>query len=164
MFKGMTMVAVAAAILGPILGQPTAATAAPQGMSPVAGQVSPQAVEEVDTAVAGTPPAFSANECTNNNVTKVCFEPHGDKVWVLDLASDGNAASGLWENYLWNGGAWQLYRQGMCMNKLSYGHWGVCNKDFYEDSTNPNAYGSKGSGLRIYACALCDPAWIRNNA
>ncbi len=122
---------------------------------------------EINDAVAGTPPAFDPNtDCSSGEGTYVCFQKDGDKIWVEDTAADGVSADGRWENYLWDGSNWTLYRQGACLNKLSYGHWGYCDKDFYED-TSTNHYGSKGSGIRLYPCgAICDAdyQWIRNNA
>jgi hypothetical protein len=128
---------------------------------------------EEDTAVAGTPPSFDPNDCiglevSGHIVMGTCFQPYGDKIWVEDTYGDGYAAVASWVNYLRDAsGNWDSYRSGSCTNSLTAGHWGVCNKDFYEDSTSPNAAGGQGSGIRLYPCTsnVCttDYAWIRNN-
>lgn len=116
---------------------------------------------ESDTAVAGTPPnglAFNDSYCSDgydlagNWVSTACFEPYGDKIWVYDARSDGHAADGYWMNWLVDGttGKWTAYRDGDCWNSLTAGHWGYCNKDFYENSSL-NYYNGYGSGIRIYA-------------
>ncbi|MEU2427481.1 hypothetical protein ABZ619_41960 [Streptomyces sp. NPDC007851] len=121
-------------------------------------------------AVAGTPGAgaFGSDDCISITGGEACFQKYGDVMWVKDTLSDGYPANGDYENYLWNGSSWQLYRFGDCVNHLTAGHWGYCNKDFYEDSTYPNAYGSKGSGIRLFVCGngSCpdDYKWIRNDA
>ncbi|EID52706.1 hypothetical protein [Saccharomonospora xinjiangensis] len=103
-----------------------------------AGQESPAAGEdrvsvnayELDLAVAGTPPS-SGLVCKSVTGAYACFEHYGDKWWVKDTATDGASAVVIWDNYR-NG---SLYRQGECQNRLGSGQWGVCNKNYYEDST-----------------------------
>lgn len=100
---------------------------------------------EWDIAKKGTrPPGL---ECESLHLgpgrrTQTCFEPHGDKIWVLDDYPDGKSATGAWNNYL-NG---SLYRRGACVNKLGDGEWGVCNKNFYEPG------GGLVSEIDLYAC------------
>lgn len=144
----------------------TAAPAHPGGRDAAGNSVSTAATWETDTAVAGTPP--SGLPCKSTTGVTVCFEANGDILWVKDTVSDGYAAIASWENYLRDtSGNWQFYRHGECDNKLSAGHWGYCNKDFYED-TSLNEYGGHGSGLRLYPCtsSVCstDYLWVRNNA
>ncbi len=107
--------------------------------------------QEVDTAVAGTPPTFSSAVCNTYTGAKVCFDKTGDDIWVLDTLSDGHAARADWGNYLWDGDSWQEYRWGDCTSSLKAGNWGVCRKDFYEN-TSMNAFGSRGSYVGINAC------------
>lgn len=116
---------------------------------------------EVDIAVVngGYPPWNAV--CISEAVGQTCFEKYGDKIWVA--SGNGSLVMAYWSNWLWNGSSWQLYREGFCQTKSV--QFGVCNKDFYEDSTYPNAYGSRGSGIRLSLCAgVCTPEiWIRND-
>ncbi|MFB7496620.1 hypothetical protein ACFC09_18360 [Streptomyces sp. NPDC056161] len=121
-----------------------AAQAVPQ--SPVGAQVHPY---EWDTAEAGSPPSGMA--CVDLTGSTACFQKYGDKWWVKDTDPDGHSATASWKNTLWNGSAWILYRQGSCVNKLGAGKWGVCNKDYYEQSSK-NYYGYPGSSLAWQAC------------
>ena len=108
---------------------------------------------ESDTAVAGTP-NFSAHpaSCVTYAGSEACFQPNGDYIWVKDIASDGHQAYGDWANDLRDvDGLWWGYRDGRCTNSLGYGHWGYCSKDFYENSTDPNAFGGQGSRISIWA-------------
>ncbi|MFF9607875.1 hypothetical protein ACF1GY_37465 [Streptomyces sp. NPDC014684] len=96
-----------------------------------------------------------------------CFEKYGDKIWIKATASRSDILA-MWENYLRDSsGSWGdfPYREGSCENHLGSGRWGYCNKDFYEDSTDPNARGGQGSGIRLWACAAqcAGYVWIRNN-
>lgn len=86
------------------------------------------AAYEVDRAVKGTPPADVS--CIEVTGAIACFQQYGDKWWVKDTAADGASAVAVWNNYR-NG---SLYRQGQCENRLGAGTWGVCNKNYYEDS------------------------------
>ncbi|EHR60685.1 hypothetical protein [Saccharomonospora cyanea] len=122
----MLLPAVAALLLALM---PATASAAQE--SPAAGGEGVSVAEyELDIAVAGTPPS-SGLTCREITGARVCFEHYGDKWWVRDTAADGASAVVLWDNYR-NG---SLYRQGECQNRLGSGTWGVCNKNYYEDST-----------------------------
>ena len=115
-------------------------------------------------AVAGSPGGIYDSDCITATGGIACFQRYGDKIWVKHTGS--NLAAATYENYLWDGNSWELYRWGHCWNTLAVGEWGYCNKDFYEDQTNPNAYGDKGSGIRLYVClSTCSSSyvWIRNN-
>jgi hypothetical protein len=151
--------------LGMVCGVATLALA---GLAAPANASAAAPAYDLDIAVAGSPPAFDVGDCESNTEVLVCFQKYGDKIWVLDLDSDGHSAEGYWENYLWDGSDWVFYRNGYCDDHLTTTQWGYCNKDIYEDSTNPNAYGGKGSGIRLYACGLdncgTENVWIRNNA
>ncbi len=119
------------------------------------------------SATAGTPPQLDSAQCHEIDASVACFEPSGDKIWVLDHKADGKAAAGYWENYLRDSaGDWIIYRNGQCTNHLTAGNWGYCNYDFYED-TSSNADGGKGSGIRVYPCTETGPitsyTWVRNN-
>ncbi|MEV4658637.1 hypothetical protein [Micromonospora sp. NPDC049301] len=86
---------------------------------------------ETNYAVRGTPPSSGLSCRPVSGVLQACFEAYGDKWW---LRRDSSAYSGVgieWENYR-NG---SLYRNGECVSYLPVGTWGVCNKDYYEDST-----------------------------
>lgn len=133
----------AMATTGTTATAPQSARAAATGAQP----------EENDTAKAGTP-NFSAHPatCTTWDDTEACFQPYGDFIWVKDLVADGHSAYGEWVNNLRDGyGLWYGYRSGTCTNNLGYGKWGVCSKDFYENSTDPNAYGGQGSEIGIWS-------------
>lgn len=107
---------------------------------------------EWDTAVAGTPPATFSGGCVTMTGAKSCYETYGDKWWVLDTAADGHSATASWENYLKNDlDGWDPWRHGSCVNKLGKDHWGVCNKNYYENDDR-NEYGSKGSILDWQSC------------
>ncbi|MGW1958359.1 hypothetical protein ACWCPI_37370 [Streptomyces sp. NPDC001920] len=121
------------------------------------------AASEIDYAVAGSPP--SDRICTSAQGSTGCFRKYGDQWWVLDTDSP-YAAIVNWENQLWDGASWRSYRNGNCENLLGEGNWGVCNKDYYENSSL-NAYGSYGSRLRWRACGVfgCSSwtSWTLNN-
>jgi hypothetical protein len=153
---------VAAASIVALASPAVASTPAPPAASMPAAVVSGD--DGVAIAVAGTPGGIYDSDCMTVTGGIACFQRYGDKVWVKHTGSTAAAAS--YENYLWDGGAWSLYRWGYCYNSLAAGKWGYCNKDFYEDQTNPNAYGSKGSGVRLYVClSSCSAGyvWVRNN-
>ncbi|OXM45470.1 hypothetical protein CFP75_30920 [Amycolatopsis alba DSM 44262] len=67
------------------------------------------------------------------------------------LVAQSTGVYARWSNWLWDGSSWRQYRQGEC-SISTQNTWGHCNKDFYEDSTNPNAFGGKGSGIRLSLC------------
>jgi hypothetical protein len=63
--------------------------------------------------------------CIQTDYSGVCYEPYGDKIFVLDLSSaDHNSAVARW---LTDYGRW-----GTCRNARGAGQWVVCNKDFKE--------------------------------
>ncbi|MEV5084528.1 hypothetical protein AB0K74_39105 [Streptomyces sp. NPDC056159] len=77
-----------------------------------------------------------------------CFRKYGDQFWVRNWDSPKVSLEVRWQNELWDGQRWQLYRLGTCSAyQLNTGQWGVCNKDFYEN-TSTNAYKSQGSRVR----------------
>ncbi|HEX6345157.1 hypothetical protein [Umezawaea sp.] len=87
---------------------------------------------EIDDGVLGTPPSDEVLQCdVPRPAVYVCFEPSGDRWWVLDSDSDGKSAIVDWENF--RGGS--LYRNGRCVNSHGSGTWASCNKNYYEDST-----------------------------
>jgi hypothetical protein len=111
------------------------------------------ALDAPDDAVPGTPP--SGMECPWTEGVRGCFKKYGDQWWVRDTGTDVTAyAAILWENHLKDAsGSWGLYRSGECDNGLGDGQWGVCNKDYYEDSSR-NAWGGYGSRLRWRSCGV----------
>jgi len=132
---------------------------------------------ETDYAVDGSIPDGLPNvdDCYDGVVegyvaVRVCLEKHGDELWVRDMAADGHSVELFWKNYLKDAsGNWGLYRQGRCVDRLgSAADWTYCEKDFYENQTNPNAHGGKGSGLRLHPCVVdrgCaqEYRWVVNN-
>lgn len=98
----------------------------------------------------------------------VCFQPYGD-VWMVSTSpTDSGRISVQWENRLRNAsGAWVTYRTGQCINDLGRDQIGVCNKDYYENSSY-NALGGYGSMIRYKACTsvACTNflPWQYNNA
>jgi hypothetical protein len=107
---------------------------------------------EWDTAVAGTPPEEGFHgDCVTMPGAKACFERHGDRWWVLDTVGDGHSATASWKNWLLDGSSSVLWRNGSCVNKLGKDHWGVCNKEYWEDRSL-NVLGSTGSSLEWQAC------------
>lgn len=123
--------AIAALVLGvffPATASATVSATASSAPADVATGVSAAVETELDRAVAGDPP--SGLECVSTTGARACFEKQGDKWWVLDTAADSASADAVWQNYR-NG---SLHRQGICRNSLGNGKWGVCNKNYYEDS------------------------------
>ncbi|WP_203692613.1 hypothetical protein [Catellatospora coxensis] len=95
-----------------------------------------------------------------------CFKKTGDQLWVRGTPSSGTVEL-QWQNELYvGGGSWSLYRQGYCASGHG-GLWAVCNKDFYENSTE-HLYGWSGSRIRWRACTLTTcgewATWARNDA
>ncbi|MFE6870212.1 hypothetical protein ACFVFS_27120 [Kitasatospora sp. NPDC057692] len=150
--------AVVAALMLVCLAAPASSAAARSG-PPAAAAV---AATEYNQAVLGGP-VHSTGPCAESAAGEACFQMYGDQVY---LVANTAGAYARWSNYLWNGSSWQLYRQGECSISV-VGTWGHCNKDFYEDSTSPNAYGSQGSGIRVAICTAsgnCSAeTWTRNN-
>lgn len=103
-----------------------------------------------------------------NDASEACFQKYGDVIWVYDRVDDIFISQAHWSLWLRNGqGEWTFHKWGRCKVPPQYVRvWVRCDRDFYEDSTYPNAKGGQGAGIRLYA--LDDnwfgPAWIRNNA
>jgi hypothetical protein len=57
---------------------------------------------------------------------EACYKPYGDYFYVKDTKSDGYAAVAQWHTLGFEG------RTGSCVNKLTAGDWGVCNKNLPE--------------------------------
>lgn len=108
---------------------------------------------EWNTASAGSPP--SGMTCVSMTGAKACFEKYGDKWWVEDTSADGHSATASWQNWLNTSDRYYEYRTGSCVNKLGAGHWGVCNKDYYEDTS------SRRSLMKWQACVYdsADGTW-----
>jgi hypothetical protein len=117
-------------------------------------------VIESDSANRETNPPVSMDVCMSGtkdgaefNTALGCFKKHGDKIYVKDKAADGFSVYVKWQNQLRNSdGNWRLYREGRCTSTLGWDKWGVCDKNFYEHSTSPNAKGGQGSRVRIKTC------------
>ncbi|MEU8125477.1 hypothetical protein AB0C21_42770 [Spirillospora sp. NPDC049024] len=111
--------------------------------------------------------ARAGTECVTYSFAKACFQKYGDKIWLYNGgATSDDIAAVRWSNFLrTRSGSWKYYRQGHYLNSYPR-KWLDDNRDFYEDQT-VNAYGGKGSGIRLYACASgkgCSRyIWIRNN-
>jgi hypothetical protein len=136
------------AAAAPAAGARSSAASTPAG-APMASPAAASS-EEVDTATAGSPDFGSHSACSATEAAEGCFVTYGDHLWVRDAAPDGLVASVYWENRLWNGSSWILWRNGRCENHLGSGKWGGCNKDFYENGTNPNGIGGKGSEVCVW--------------
>lgn len=121
---------------------------------------------------AGSPPEVA--DCNNSPgpfpgsppSAQACFRPYGDQIWVYDFDTP-YAAIGEWQNQLYYGGTWNHYRSGDCQSLQGEGQWGLCNYDFYEDSTT-HKYGDQGSRVRFRACgpwgcSSWSPWWRNNN-
>jgi len=114
-------------ILTLLLTASAASGASPAESHPSSGPTA-AAAPEFNRAVAGFPP--NTLPCIDTPGAKACYNNNDDSWWVLDTARDGASAEARWENER-NGG---LYRSGICRNSLGYDKWGVCNKNYYEDS------------------------------
>lgn len=99
----------------------------------------PTVTYEWNTAVWGDPP--SGLSCSVITGAAACYQRYGDKIWVKDTAKDGWSAVGAWRDYYNTGSQDVLHREGACVNKLGYGQWGVCDKNFPE-----------GTDLLLKAC------------
>ena len=118
---------------------------------------------EFDQSSTGSAP--SDRICVSYATASACFKKYGDQIWVRDTEwSEHPQAIGEWENWLFDGSQWNLYRKGYCY-RLYETDWGVCNKDFYEDTTT-NYFGGQGSRIYWRACSFdgCS-AWtnVRND-
>ncbi|SNS81035.1 hypothetical protein [Actinomadura mexicana] len=111
--------------------------------------------------------AAAGTECVTQSFATACFQKHGDKFSLYNGSfRDGDVASLNWSNYLrTRSGSWKYYRKGRFANPFIQ-NWRGDNRDLYEDQS-VNAYGGKGSGIRLYACASgkgCSRyIWIRNS-
>ncbi|WP_229399818.1 hypothetical protein [Micromonospora okii] len=163
----MALAAVPALVLASLAAPSPAAsasvTASPQA-SVVDGTVGAAATEYNDAVGGG--PIYSVYGCTENSYGEACFQKYGDGIYLVKNTS--GAVYARWSNWLWNGSAWQQYRNGECWLSNLTNTWSHCNKDFYEDSTSPNAYGSQGSGIRLSLCSsggTCSTeTWTRNDS
>ncbi|GAA3829250.1 MULTISPECIES: hypothetical protein [Amycolatopsis] len=88
--------------------------------------------------------------CVTDTGVEGCYQPYGDLFYVRDTKANGQAAEVRWYNNL-NGAP---YRQGTCRNNLGSGHWGVCDKDFREDSTIRFGVDGVGNDARLYSPTL----------
>ncbi|PKW05585.1 hypothetical protein SAMN05428944_7389 [Streptomyces sp. 1222.5] len=68
---------------------------------------------------------------TGNGPAMISFNSDGDFWYLIDTKADGKSAAVKWYNYR-NG---QLYRNGTCIQSHGAGTSGICNNDYYEDST-----------------------------
>ncbi|MET7376423.1 endonuclease/exonuclease/phosphatase family protein [Micromonospora arida] len=93
------------------------------------GQAAPRNQNEVNTAVAGTPPG--GLPCVSNTYVTVCWENSGDRIWVRDDEADGKRAVAEW---FAGANRTDYWRNGICNNSLGSGVWGQCNKDMVEGS------------------------------
>ncbi|MEV4624775.1 hypothetical protein AB0J90_00595 [Micromonospora sp. NPDC049523] len=131
----------------------------------VGGAIAPTAASaaayEANYAVSAS---YIQGDCIGTQELDGCFKKYGDQ-WGSQSWSSGTTRL-EWQNQLWNGSRWVLYREGVCINNLGLGEPGVCNKDYYEDSSL-NAYGSYGSRVRMSLCnTTCSgwSSWLYNNA
>lgn len=111
------------------------------------------------TAAAGT-------ECVTYSFAKACFRKHGDRILLYNGGSTSDDVAVVkWRNYLrTRSGSWKYYRKGHGVNTYprQTRYWP---HNFYEDQS-VNAYGGRGSGIRLVACANghCSRyIWIRNS-
>ncbi|WP_406416551.1 hypothetical protein OH809_38505 [Streptomyces sp. NBC_00873] len=97
-----------------------------------------------------------------------CFQKYGDVLQVYTAQTDTVMRMSVqWRNEIKKkDGGWELYRYGECFNDLGTRTFGVCNKDFYENSTVHNGY--QGSRISIKHCikGTCEPwsVWALNDA
>jgi hypothetical protein len=69
------------------------------------------------------PPASAV--CAQTTGTRVCYEEGGDYWWVRDTKADKSFSTAEWT-------ATDYSRYGECQNRLGYGTWARCNKDYKE--------------------------------
>jgi hypothetical protein len=143
---GLFAAALAAAVVAAAPTGASASTAAAGPASVTAVALAPAvSAYEWNTAASWSAPSLPDSDCITMTGAKACFEPHGDYLWVEDTKADGHSATATWNNYIYTGSSWELWRQGSCVNKLGAGTWGLCNKDFDE-------YSEDGSYIDLYAC------------
>ncbi|MGW4466166.1 hypothetical protein [Micromonospora sp. NPDC004704] len=117
---------------------------------------------ETDYVVPTTTPIVGP--CLVIQEAEGCFKEYGDQ-WSIRSWTSGTVRV-EWQNQLWDGSQWVLYRIGGCISNLGYGQSGVCNKDYYESSSR-NYFGSYGSRIRWSTCApTCSGwgTWVNNNS
>ncbi|MFI5924760.1 hypothetical protein ACIA3K_02140 [Micromonospora sp. NPDC051543] len=131
------------------LGLVSAIAAAP---AQAARSAPPDPADEWNYATPGSPPSdlICATHKQGNVNAKGCLRLYGDQWWSVNVRGEDMYL--VWKNTLWNGASWVLYREGTCFNDLGAGSWGVCNKDYYENSS-VNAFGYKGSELIFQVCS-----------
>ncbi|MGW2260400.1 hypothetical protein ACWCXE_21670 [Streptomyces sp. NPDC001780] len=79
-----------------------------------------------------------------------CFEQYGDVIRVWSRNYTDGSPRAYWANELKDSnGVWKLYREGVCYGDYARNSWVSCNKDFYENTTSPNALGGKGSRIKL---------------
>ncbi|AXI78291.1 hypothetical protein [Peterkaempfera bronchialis] len=140
---------IAAAAFGAVLLVPA--------LTSTASAATPTPRNTVIPRPAAVSPALSADSvCASVTGARVCFVKYGDKFTVEDTSADGYSAVAVWNNYLWDGSAWVLYRAGACVNSNGNGTVATCNYDFYENTTT-NPYGAKGSQIVFQACTYDSP-------
>ncbi|MEV5148186.1 hypothetical protein AB0L14_28285 [Streptomyces sp. NPDC052727] len=142
-------------VVGTVSLVPTLASGASANSSP-AGVSTPSAVTAPRSATGPATSPAADQVCATASGAEGCFVKYGDKFTVADTKSDGYSAAVSWDNYLWDGSHWRLYRSGGCYNSAGAGTTGFCNYDFYEN-TSTNAYGAKGSKLVFQACTYNSP-------
>ncbi|BCJ70301.1 hypothetical protein [Polymorphospora rubra] len=124
-----------------------------------ASGVAQAASYETDYAITGSSAQCTYDTQYPGGLGSVCFQKYGD-VWMVtrSVLETGNT-SVQWANQLLNAsGSWATYREGQCINALGHSTFGVCNKDYYENSSR-NALGGYGSRLRFRACSTTCSAW-----
>lgn len=91
--------------------------------------------------------------CSQAKGAYVCFTGLGDYIKVYDEAGDGYAAVAEWDDL-------DSTRSGSCVNKLSAGSAGTCNKNFTEGHTIRLRAALYDSGEPVGAKG----AWVEGNA
>jgi hypothetical protein len=141
---------------------PAAADDGPVAAEPLSAPL----IEEWGRPAGHNPP----DDCVRvvNDLAITCFQKYGDVIWVYDPYDDLWLAQAHWSLWLRDGqGEWTFHKWGRCKaSPASVRVWVVCDRDFYEDSTYPNAKGGQGAGIRLYAVDddWSGYRWIRNNA
>lgn len=128
---------------------------------------------DIATAVSSVPSDAQTHCRVLINEAAGCFRKYGDSWYVQDEGADGLQTYVKWTNQLYNSsGNWVNYRTGTCHNQLGAYNWGVCNKDYYEDSS-VNALGGVGSrvsfevcvdGVISDTCVAYAGGWVYNDA
>lgn len=117
---------------------------------------------------AHTATAAAPTECVTYGFATACFRKHGDQFLLYNGGYTSDDLAMLkWSNYLrTRSGTWKYYRKGHHVNPYPRRWGGPWHHNIYEDQS-VNAYGGKGSGIRLYACASSKGCsryiWIRNS-